>query len=144
MGIAELEKLAVIADQYESLQDEARSANDQVNSLTQRLAQNASRLDEIQSENMKYKVENSKLVRKVDSIKNENHNIGVMEQEKDSLKQTVAQMKATIDSLQKTQSKQDELEVRAMTANNDNMKLQRNLESVNRKLEEMDRENNEI
>ena len=41
--IAELEKLAVIADQYESLQDEARSANDQVNSLTQRLAQNASR-----------------------------------------------------------------------------------------------------
>ena len=64
------------------------------------------RLDEIQSENMKYKVENSKLVRKVDSIKNENHNIGVMEQEKDSLKQTVAQMKATIDSLQKTQSKQ--------------------------------------
>ena len=55
---------------------------------------------------MKYKVENSKLVRKVDSIQNENHNIGVMEQEKDSLKQTVAQMKATIDSLQKTQSKQ--------------------------------------
>ena len=46
------------------------------------------------------------MVRKVDSIKNENHNIGVMEQEKDSLKQTVAQMKATIDSLQKTQSKQ--------------------------------------
>ena len=41
--IAELEKLAVIADQYESLQDEAKSANDQVNSLTQRLAQNASR-----------------------------------------------------------------------------------------------------
>ena len=64
------------------------------------------RLDEIQSENMKLKVENSKLSRKVESIKNENHNIGVMEQEKDSLKQTVAQMKATIDSLQKTQSKQ--------------------------------------
>ena len=64
------------------------------------------RLDEIQSENMKLKVENTKLVRKVDTIKNENHNIGVMEQEKDSLKQTVAQMKATIDSLQKTQSKQ--------------------------------------
>ena len=41
--IAELEKLAVIADQYESLQDEAKSANDQVNSLTQRLSQNASR-----------------------------------------------------------------------------------------------------
>ena len=55
---------------------------------------------------MKLKVENSKLARKVDSIKNENHNIGVLEQEKDSLKQTVAQMKATIDSLQKTQSKQ--------------------------------------
>ena len=57
-------------------------------------------MDEIQSENMKLKVENSKLGRKVDSIKNENHNIGVMEQEKDSLKQTVAQMRATIDSLQ--------------------------------------------
>ena len=41
--MSELEKLAVIADQYESLQDEARSANDQVNSLTQRLSQNASR-----------------------------------------------------------------------------------------------------
>ena len=40
------------------------------------------------------------------NIINENHNIGVMEQEKDSLKQTVAQMKATIESLQKTQSKQ--------------------------------------
>ena len=64
------------------------------------------RLDEIQSENMKLKVENTKLVRKVDTIKNENHNIGVMEQEKDSLNQTAAQMKATIDSLQKTQSKQ--------------------------------------
>merc|ERR1719471_1769300 len=142
--ISELEKLTVISDQYESLQDEARSANDQVNGLTQRLAQNASRLDEIQSENMKLKVENSKLARKVDSIKNENHNIGVMEQEKDSLKQTVAQMKATIDSLQKTQSKQDELEVRAMTANNDNMKLQRQMGVLNRKVEEMERENNEI
>lgn len=41
--IAELEKLTVIADQYEGLQDEAKSANDQVNGLTQRLAQNASR-----------------------------------------------------------------------------------------------------
>lgn len=52
------------------------------------------------------KVENNKLMRKVETIKNENHNIGMMEQEKDSLKQTVAQMKATIESLQKTQSKQ--------------------------------------
>ena len=43
--ISELEKLTVISDQYESLQDEARSANDQVNGLTQRLAQNASRWD---------------------------------------------------------------------------------------------------
>ena len=55
---------------------------------------------------MKMKVENNKLMRKVETIKNENHDIGVMEQEKASLKQTVAQMKATIDSLQKTQSKQ--------------------------------------
>ena len=55
---------------------------------------------------MKMRVENTKLVRKVETIKNENHDIGVMEQEKASLKQTVAQMKATIDSLQKTQSKQ--------------------------------------
>ena len=65
-----------------------------------------SRLDEIQSENMKYKVENTKLTRKVESIKNENQNITIMEQEKASLKQTVAQMKATIENLQKTQSKQ--------------------------------------
>ena len=41
--IAELTKLTVIADQFESVQDEARAANDQVNGLTQRLAQNASR-----------------------------------------------------------------------------------------------------
>ena len=41
--VAEMEKLAVIVDQYESLQEEARSANDQVNGLTQRLTQNASR-----------------------------------------------------------------------------------------------------
>ena len=39
---------------------------------------------------------------------------------------------------------QDELEIKAMTANNENIKLQRQLESVNRKIEEMDRENNEI
>ena len=31
-----------------------------------------------------------------------------------------------------------------MTANNENLKMQRQLESLNRKLEEMDRENNEI
>merc|ERR1712242_430967 len=101
---------------------------------TQRLTQNASRLDEIQSENMKLKVENTKLVRKVDTIKNENHNIGVMEQEKDSLKQTVAQMKATSDNLQKTQAKQDELEIKAMTANNGNLKLQRQMVTMNRKV----------
>ena len=65
-----------------------------------------SRLDEVQSENMKMKVENNKLLRKVETIKNENHNIAMMEQEKDSLKQTVGQMKATIESLQKTQAKQ--------------------------------------
>ena len=41
--VAEMEKLAVMVDQYESLQEEARSANDQVNGLTQRLTQNASR-----------------------------------------------------------------------------------------------------
>ena len=39
---------------------------------------------------------------------------------------------------------QDELEIKAMTANNENLKMQRQLESLNRKLEEMDRENNEI
>ena len=39
---------------------------------------------------------------------------------------------------------QDELEIKAMTANNENIKLQRQMESMNRKLEEMDRENNEI
>ena len=33
---------------------------------------NSSRLDEVQSENMKMKVENNKLVRKVETIKNEN------------------------------------------------------------------------
>merc|ERR1719318_722825 len=64
--------------------------------------------------------------------------------EKDSLKQTVAQMKATIDNLQKTQAKQDDLEIKAMTANNENLKLQRQMETMNRKVEEMDRENNEI
>ena len=42
-SISELENLTVIQDQFESLQDEARSASDQVNSLTQRLSQNASR-----------------------------------------------------------------------------------------------------
>ena len=55
---------------------------------------------------MKLKVENGKLIRRVDTIKNENQNIAWIEQEKDSLKQTVAQMKATIDNLQKTQAKQ--------------------------------------
>ena len=55
---------------------------------------------------MKLKVENAKLSRRVDSIKNENQNISWIEQEKDSLKQNVAQMKATIENLQKSQSKQ--------------------------------------
>ena len=64
------------------------------------------RLDEVQSENMKLKVENAKLSRRVDTIKNENQNISWIEQEKDSLKQNVAQMKATIENLQKSQSKQ--------------------------------------
>ena len=39
---------------------------------------------------------------------------------------------------------QDELEIKAMTANNENLKLQRQMETLNRKLEELDRENNEI
>ena len=67
---------------------------------------NISRLDEIQSENMKLKVDNTKLSRKVDTIKNENQNVNIMEQEKASLKQTVAQMKATIENMKKTQAKQ--------------------------------------
>jgi len=142
--VAELEKLSLIQDQYELLQEEAKSASDQVSSLNERLTQNAQRLDEAQSEAMKLRVENGKLTRKVDSIKNENQNIAWIEQEKDSLKQTVAQMKATIDSLQKTQAKQDELEIKAMTSNNENLKLQRQLETLNRKVEEMDRENNDI
>jgi len=142
--VAELEKLSLIQDQYEMLQDEAKTATDQVSSLNERLTQNAQRLDEAQSEAMKLKVENGKLLRKVDSIKNENQNITWIEQEKDSLKQTVAQMKATIDNLQKTQAKQDELEIKAMTANNENLKLQRQMETMNRKVEELDRENNEI
>ena len=55
---------------------------------------------------MKFKVENTKLSRKVETIKNENQNINMMEQEKASLKQTVAQMKATIENMKKTQAKQ--------------------------------------
>ena len=55
---------------------------------------------------MKFKVENTKLSRKVETIKNENQNINMMEQEKASLKQTVAQMKATIENMQKTLAKQ--------------------------------------
>ena len=55
---------------------------------------------------MKFKVENTKLSRKVETIKNENQNINMMEQEKASLKQTVEQMKATIENMQKTLAKQ--------------------------------------
>ena len=55
---------------------------------------------------MRLKVENTKMMRRIDSIKNENQNIAWIEQEKDSLKQNVAQMKATIENLQKNQAKQ--------------------------------------
>ena len=46
------------------------------------------------------------MMRRIDSIKNENQNIAWIEQEKESLKQNVAQMKATIENLQKNQAKQ--------------------------------------
>ena len=55
---------------------------------------------------MRLKVENTKMMRRIDSIKNENQNIAWIEQEKESLKQNVAQMKATIENLQKNQAKQ--------------------------------------
>ena len=55
---------------------------------------------------MRLKVENTKMMRRIDSIKIENQNIAWIEQEKESLKQNVAQMKATIENLQKNQAKQ--------------------------------------
>ncbi len=53
-------------------------------------------------------------------------------QEKDSLKQTVAQLKANIEGLQSSQVKQDELELKCMTTANENTKLTRQMETVNR------------
>jgi hypothetical protein len=48
------------------------------------------------------------------------------------LKQTVAQLKATIEGLQSSQVKQDELEVKCMTFANENTKLQRQMETLTR------------
>ena len=53
-------------------------------------------------------------------------------QEKETLKQTVAQLKANIEGLQSAQVKQDELEVRCMTSANENTKLQRQMETLTR------------
>merc|ERR1719225_1740161 len=56
-------------------------------------------------------------------------------------------MKATIDSLQKTQSKQDELEIKAMTANNENKKMQKSIETLKvtvRRVNGLENENLEL
>ena len=114
------------------MQEQAKASVDQVSSLQQRLELQVTKLDTVQSDNMKLRVENQKLARRIDSIKNENQTIAAIEQEKDGLKHTVHQMKATIDMLQKSQTKQDELEVKAMSAGNENTKLQRRIDILNR------------
>jgi len=140
----EMEQFAKLQDEHEALQDELKSSNDQTSNMQRRIDEHNGRLEEAQAENMKLRVENQKMTRKIDSIKNENQTIVAIEQEKDGLKHTMHQMKATIDALQKSQAKQDEMEVKVMTSGNENTKLQRQMDSLTRKLEEVDKENNEI
>jgi len=140
----EMEQFAKLQDEHEALQENFKSSNDQAANFQRRIDEHTGRLEEAQAENMKLRVENQKMARKIDSIKNENQSIVAIEQEKDGLKHTMHQMKATIDALQKSQAKQDELEVKVMTSGNENLKLQRQIDILTRKLEEVDKENNEI
>ena len=48
------------------------------------------------------------------------------------MKQTIGQLRTTITTLQKGQTKQDELELKLMTSTNENTKLQRQLDTLNR------------
>ena len=60
------------------------------------------------------------------------------------MRQSGAQMRATIDSLQKAQQKSEELETRAQTSHNETLKLSRQLESLQRRHTEVEKENSEV
>jgi len=141
---ADLEQLHGLQEQYEQLQEKERAATENANSLTQRLEQKTAKLEESHTEAVRARSEHNKLQRKVEAIKQENQAIAALEQERDSLRQSGAQMRATIDSLQKAQQKSEELETRAQTSHNETLKLSRQLESLQRRHAEVEKENSEV
>jgi len=141
---ADLEQMHGLQEQYEQLQEKERAATENVNSLSHRLEKNTAKLEESHTEAARVRSEHNKLQRKVEAIKQENQAIAALEQERDSLRQSGAQMRATIDSLQKAQQKSEELETRAQTSHNETLKLSRQLESLQRRHTEVEKENSEV
>jgi len=141
---ADLEQMHGLQEQYEQLQEKERAATENVNSLTHRLEQKTAKLEESHTEAVRVRSEHNKLQRRVETIKQENQAIAALEQERDGLRQSGAQMRATIDSLQKAQLKSEELETRAQTSHNETLKLSRQLDSLQRRHAEVEKENSEV
>jgi len=140
----ELEQLQGLQEKNDQLQEKERAATEQANSLSHRLEQNTIKLEESRTEVARIRLEHNKLQRSVEAVKQENQAIAALEQERDVLRQSGAQMRATIDSLQKAQQKHDEIEARAQTSHNETLKLSRQLESLRRRQAEVEKENAEV
>lgn len=93
------------------------------------------------AENSKMKMDIHKANKKVESLKNENKKVAIMEIERDDLLDKISKMSINLENLTVSSEKMEEQEQKTNSVTFENNKLTRQNQTLNRKLEEIEIEN---
>ena len=103
-----------------------------------------SELSSLFAENSRIKMDIQKANKMIDSLKNENKKVALMEMERDDLLDKMGKMSINLENLTASTEKQEEQEQKLSTVNFENNRLTRQNQTLIRKLEEVETENKSL
>lgn len=140
----ETEDLRSLKDSYESSSDSFEKTRDENERLSKLL-------DKLKTDKHDYQMDNTELRRQVDLLNRKNqvlalesNRIPTLESEREDLKDTINKMRISMDTLEASAKKSDELENKLAALSSDNNRLKRQVQSSAKKLEELGREHTTI
>jgi chromosome segregation ATPase len=103
-----------------------------------------SELSDLFAENSRIKLNIQKANKKIDSLKNENKKVALMEMEREDLLDKMGKMSINLENLTASSEKQEEQEQKLSSVTFENTRLNRQNQTLNRKLEEVETENKSV
>ncbi|XP_059095121.1 girdin-like isoform X2 [Tigriopus californicus] len=148
---SQLERVMKEAEDLRSLKDSYESSSDSFEKTRDENERLSKALDKLKTDKHNFLMDNTDLKRQVDLLNRKNQvlvlesdRIPSLENEREELKDTINKMRISMDTLEVSAKKSDELEQKLAALSSDNSRLKRQVESSAKKLEELGREHTTI